>query len=119
MVVVWYILTEMGSILENAVKMGAPVPTFLKRALELTLDAVNASGEKAYHDGSVSYKTEINKPRPKSEWYRVENTHEPIIDRSLWNKVQSMIAQRAKPFDCGTAGPFPKKPICAGCGYTI
>lgn len=46
MVVVWYILTEMGSLLEHAVKMGAPVPAFLQKALELTLDAVNASGEK-------------------------------------------------------------------------
>lgn len=44
-VVVWYILTEMGSILENAVKMGAPVPAFLQRALEMTLDAVDEAGE--------------------------------------------------------------------------
>src|SRR5699024_2129349 len=49
--------------------------------------------------GSVSYKTKQCKPRPKSEWYTVENTHEPIIDRDLWNKVQALIAQRAKPFD--------------------
>ena len=27
--------------------------------------------------GSVSYKTKQCKPRPKSEWYTVENTHEP------------------------------------------
>lgn len=33
MVTVWYILTELGSIAENAVKMGAPVPAFLVRAL--------------------------------------------------------------------------------------
>ena len=45
MVVVWYILTEMGSLLEHAVKMGAPVPAFLRKALELTLDAVNDTGE--------------------------------------------------------------------------
>lgn len=44
-VVVWYILTEMGSILENAVKMGGPVPAFLQKALELTLDAVDEAGE--------------------------------------------------------------------------
>lgn len=51
MVVVWYILTEMGSILENAVKMGAPVPAFLQKALELTLDAVNDTGEKLTTNG--------------------------------------------------------------------
>lgn len=52
MVVVWYILTEMGSILENAVKMGAPVPAFLKKALDLTLDAVDDAGERIV-DGGV------------------------------------------------------------------
>ena len=69
--------------------------------------------------GSVSYKTKQNKPRPKSEWYRVEGTHEAIIDRPLWNRVQSMIAERAKPFDCGTVGLFARKAICANCGYTM
>ncbi len=69
--------------------------------------------------GSVSYKTKQNKPRPKSEWYRVEGTHEAIIDRSLWNRVQAMIAERAKPFDCGTVGLFARKAKCANCGYTM
>ena len=69
--------------------------------------------------GSVSYKTKQNKPRLQSEWYRVEATHEAIIDRPLWNRVQSMIAERAKPFDCGTVGLFARKAICANCGYTM
>ena len=56
--------------------------------------------------GSVSYKTKQNKPRPKSEWYVVEGTHEPIIDRELWDRVQALIEQRAKPFDVGTVGLF-------------
>ncbi len=69
--------------------------------------------------GSVSYKTKQNKPRPQSEWYRVEGTHEAIIDRPLWNRVQSMVAERAKPFDCGTVGLFARKARCANCGYTM
>lgn len=69
--------------------------------------------------GSISYKTKQNKPRPKSEWYRVEGTHEPIIDRPLWNRVQAMIVERAKPFDCGTVGLFARKARCANCGYTM
>ena len=69
--------------------------------------------------GSVSYKTKQNKPRPKSEWYIVEGTHEPIIDRALWDKVQAMIAQRAKPFSVGTIGLFAKKVRCANCGYIM
>ena len=69
--------------------------------------------------GSVSYKTKQNKPRPKEEWYRVEGTHEPIIDRELWDRVQALIEQRAKPFDVGTIGLFARKARCANCGYTM
>lgn len=69
--------------------------------------------------GSVSYKTKQNKPRPKEEWYRVEGTHEPIIDKKLWNKVQTLVEQRVKPFDVGTIGLFARKARCANCGYTM
>ncbi len=69
--------------------------------------------------GSVSYKTKQNKPRPKSEWYIVEGTHEPIIDRELWDRVQALILQKAKPFDIGTIGLFARKARCANCGYTM
>ena len=69
--------------------------------------------------GSVSYKTKQNKPRPKSQWYIVEGTHEPIIDRELWDRVQKMIKERAKPFDVGTIGLFARKARCANCGYVM
>ncbi len=69
--------------------------------------------------GSVSYKTKQNKPRPKEMWYRVEGTHEPIIDCDLWSRVQSLIKQRAKPFDVGTIGLFARKARCANCGYIM
>ena len=34
LVTVWYTLSELGSILENAAAMGAPIPAFLKGVLE-------------------------------------------------------------------------------------
>ncbi|WP_304509430.1 recombinase family protein [Anaerotignum sp.] len=69
--------------------------------------------------GSISYKTKQNKPRPKSEWYIVEGTHEPIIDRELWDKVETLRKQRAKPFNTGTIGLFARKARCANCGYIM
>lgn len=39
-ILVWYILTELGSIIENASKMGAPVPGFLKKAIALFRDGL-------------------------------------------------------------------------------
>lgn len=44
-VLVWYILTELGSILENAVAMGAPVPPFLIKILAAAKDKVEEIGE--------------------------------------------------------------------------
>ena len=69
--------------------------------------------------GSISYKTKQNKPRPKADWFRVEGTHEAIIDRELWDRVQALVASRAKPFDIGTVGLFARKVRCANCGYTM
>lgn len=69
--------------------------------------------------GSVSYKTKINKPRPRDEWYIVEGTHEPIIDRELWDTVQAMLKDRAKPCYNGEIGLFARKVRCANCGYTM
>jgi toxin secretion/phage lysis holin len=45
-VMVWYILTELRSIIENAGKMGAPVPSFLQKAILLFKGTVDAAGEK-------------------------------------------------------------------------
>lgn len=39
-VLVWYVLTELGSILENAAAMGAPVPEFLVRLLAAAKEKV-------------------------------------------------------------------------------
>lgn len=69
--------------------------------------------------GSISYKTKINKPRPKEEWYRKENTHEPIIDRDLWDRVQALIKEKSKPFSNGQIGLFARKTKCMYCGYTL
>lgn len=45
MVTVWYILTEIGSIIENAIAMGAPVPSWLPKIINATLHTVDAAGE--------------------------------------------------------------------------
>ena len=45
LVVVWYTLTELGSIVENAVALGAPVPQWLKKMLSAAKDAVDKLGE--------------------------------------------------------------------------
>ncbi|MCM1335332.1 MAG: recombinase family protein [Bacteroides sp.] len=72
---------------------------------------------------SISYKTKIVKPTDKSEWIRVENMHEPIIDLNTWNTVRKLVADRAVHStsrkndgsyrDCNV---FSRKLICSHCG---
>ena len=47
LVLAWYIITELGSILENAVKMGANVPIWLIKLLKSSANIVEAAGGKA------------------------------------------------------------------------
>ena len=45
LVLAWYIITELGSILENAVKMGGNVPLWLVRLLKASANIVEAAGD--------------------------------------------------------------------------
>ena len=47
LVLAWYIITELGSILENAVKMGANVPSWLVKLLKASANIVEAAGGNA------------------------------------------------------------------------
>lgn len=44
-VLVWYIITELGSMAENAVAMGAPVPKWLVKLLAAGREAVDKAGD--------------------------------------------------------------------------
>ncbi len=50
LVLAWYIITELGSILENAVKMGANVPAWLIKLLKASAQIVEAAGGNAAED---------------------------------------------------------------------
>ena len=45
MVTTWYILTEIGSIIENAIDLGANVPAWLPKLLNATIRAAESVGE--------------------------------------------------------------------------
>ena len=51
MVLVWYIVTELGSMAENAAVMGAPVPKWLVKLLAVSKGAVDTAGEQLSGDG--------------------------------------------------------------------
>ena len=53
LVVVWYTLTELGSIVENAVALGAACPKWLEKILAAVKDSVDKAGDVTggYEDG--------------------------------------------------------------------
>lgn len=47
--------------------------------------------------GTLSYKNKKQIDKPKEDWIRVENTHEPIIDMDTWNACAEIDARNCKP----------------------
>lgn len=45
LVVIWYILTEAGSIIENAGALGAPIPAWLTKAIAALQNKVDEAGD--------------------------------------------------------------------------
>jgi len=69
---------------------------------------------------NASYKSPEKIMIPQSEWIRVPNTHEPIINTELWDKVQNLVGLRARPFgDTKKIGLFARKLKCKYCGYNL
>lgn len=67
----------------------------------------------------VSYKSKIIIDTPEDQWYRVEGTHEAIIDRAAFEAVQRGLRLRAKTDGSGEAHLLSGLVKCAGCGSSM
>ena len=70
---------------------------------------------------TVDYLTkEVRKNTGEVPFIRVHNSHEPIIDPEVFDRVQEMLAQQTKRRSkVRTGHPFSGKLICADCGGTF
>ena len=75
-------------------------------------DTVNFKTEK------VSYKVKTSVLTPEKELI-FENTHEPIIDRATWERVQELRKQRKRPNRYDEMGLFSGLVFCADCGSVM
>jgi DNA invertase Pin-like site-specific DNA recombinase len=53
---------------------------------------------------------------PPEEWIIAPNTHEAIIDRETFNRVQEILSVRRPPNTCSIQNIFVGKLVCAQCG---
>ena len=68
---------------------------------------------------NVSYKNKKSIRRTESEWFRVENTHEPIISKDIFNQVQKQIASRRRSMKSDKMQIFAGLIKCADCGWSM
>lgn len=69
--------------------------------------------------GSQSYKTRKNILKPPQNWYKVGNTHMPLISQALWNTVQQRLQQNNHPSRTTDPSPFTGKVFCHLCGAPL
>ena len=67
----------------------------------------------------ASYKSRAMIPIPESQWFRVEGTHEAIIDRETFDAVQKGMGLRSKMDGTGEAHVLSGLVKCADCGSTM
>ncbi len=68
---------------------------------------------------NISYKNKRRIRKPQEEWFRVENTHEAIISKDVFNQVQEQIAGRRRQMKDATTQIFAGLVRCADCGWSM
>lgn len=68
---------------------------------------------------NVSFKDKRKVRKSQEEWWTVENTHEAIISKEDFQKVQEMIASRRRQKKNGTTQIFAGLVKCADCGWSL
>lgn len=67
----------------------------------------------------MSYKSKVIIDTPEDQWYRVEGTHEAIIDRATFDAIQRGLRLRTKTDGSGEAHLLSGLVKCADCGSTM
>ena len=72
-----------------------------------------------YQIQKLSYKSKKNVKRPKEDWMRIENTHEPLVDRETWDLVQGHINSRKRSRKDDEPQIFAGLLKCGECGWSL
>ena len=69
--------------------------------------------------GTISFKNKKRVRRPASEWLKIENTHEPIINKEDFSQIQNMIESRRRSMKNAEQQIFAGLVKCADCGWSM
>ena len=72
-----------------------------------------------YRETNISYKNKRRIRKDPSEWVKIENTHEAIISRDVFDRVQEQIATRRRSMKDQTTQIFSGLVKCADCGWSM
>jgi DNA invertase Pin-like site-specific DNA recombinase len=67
----------------------------------------------------ISYKDKTCTEIPRRDWIRVENTHEPIIEKEVFERVQDLMSLRTRAQESGEIHLLAGKVFCADCGSIL
>lgn len=90
--------------------------------LRTLLDNPAYIGNLAQHrTTTISYKNHKWQRRPKEDWIVIENAHEPIISKELWDRVKEVESSvsTGKPTKRGFMHPLSGLLFCADCGQKM
>ncbi len=72
---------------------------------------------------SYSHKVKKREPLPRDKWNIVENTHEAIIDKETFNRVQTLLTKKVRPKSIKEAATKPSVlsgyVVCGDCGQKM
>lgn len=68
---------------------------------------------------NVSYKNKKRIRKPQDEWIRVEHTHEAIVGKDVFERVQAQIESRRRVMKDATTQIFAGLVKCADCGWSM
>ncbi|MGF7186053.1 DNA invertase Pin-like site-specific DNA recombinase [Desulfitispora alkaliphila] len=67
----------------------------------------------------IHFKTRKTRTVPQDEWIIVEGTHEPIIDKDTFHKVQQLLSSKVRSMGKGNPHIFAGKVRCLDCQSTL
>ena len=91
----------------------------LKEVLNILKDETYIGNTIHYRETSMSYKNKRRVRKDPSEWLRIEGTHEALIDKADFDRVQSQIVSRRRIMKSTEIQIFAGLVKCADCGSAL